>query len=89
MADEFAKGLGIFTTAGLGWMVLAGWYRTPSFESTHQLVAAPEKANTVFDQLGIFMNDVLFWTALVGALTFWLLIPVGRQAQQALADRSA
>ena len=28
MADEFAKGLGILTIAGLGWMVLSGWYTT-------------------------------------------------------------
>ena len=39
MADEFIKGLSIFTGAGLGWMVLAGWYLTPSFESQQQLVA--------------------------------------------------
>jgi len=32
MADEFAKGFGILVVAGLGWMTLAGWYRTPSFE---------------------------------------------------------
>ena len=39
MADEFMKGLGIFTGAGLAWLVLASWYRTPSFGSTEQLVA--------------------------------------------------
>ena len=33
MADEFIKGLALFCGAGLAWMVLAGWYRTPSFES--------------------------------------------------------
>ena len=42
MADEFIKGLSIFTGAGLAWMVLAGWYRTPSFESEQQLVAPVE-----------------------------------------------
>lgn len=86
MADEFAKGLGLFTGAGLAWMVLASWYRTPSFESTHQLVAAPQKANTVYDQVGIFLNDVLFWTALVGAFTFWVLVPAAREARKRFAE---
>ncbi|ERH06655.1 MAG: hypothetical protein J07HN4v3_02278 [Halonotius sp. J07HN4] len=31
MADEFMKGFGILTGAGLLWMTLAGWYQTPSF----------------------------------------------------------
>ncbi|UIP00855.1 hypothetical protein Hbl1158_05725 [Halobaculum sp. CBA1158] len=75
MADEFIKGMGLFAGAGLAWMVLAGWYRTPSFESPRQLIAAPPEPNTVFDAIGIFLNDVFFWTAIVGAITFWLLIP--------------
>ena len=57
MADEFIKGLGIFTGAGLIWMVLAGWYRTPSFESTPQLVApltvdTHDSPITIIDQTG-------------------------------------
>jgi len=79
MADEFIKGLGLFCGAGLAWMVLAGWYRTPSFESSRQLIAAPPEPNTVFDAIGIFLNDVFFWTAIVGALTFWVLIPAINQ----------
>jgi hypothetical protein len=90
MADEFIKGLGIFTGAGLAWMVLAGWYRTGSFESTQQLVEpvtiAEGEAN-LFNTLGIALMDVFFWFALVGALTFWVLIPAGRQTRRAIESR--
>jgi hypothetical protein len=87
MADEFIKGLGIFTGAGLAWMVLAGWYRTSSFESTKQLVAPVEAGDSLFDALGVMLMDVFFWFAIVGALTFWVLIPAGRQAMQAIENR--
>jgi hypothetical protein len=87
MADEFIKGLGIFTGAGLGWMVLAGWYRTGSFESTKQLVEPVSAGESLFDALGVMLMDVFFWFALVGALTFWVLIPAGRQAMAAIEDR--
>lgn len=87
MADEFIKGLGFFTVAGLGWLVLAGWYRTEGFESTKQLVAAPSEPSNLFDSVGIFLGDVLFWTALVGAFTFWVLVPLGREARAALSER--
>lgn len=90
MADEFIKGFGIFSTAALAWMVFASWYRTESFESPRQLIAAPpENPATVFDTMGIFLGDLMFWTALIGALTFWVLVPVGRQAQAAYVDRRA
>jgi len=44
MADEFMKGFGILTGAGLVWMVLAGWYQTPSFFMTNQLIRPPAGA---------------------------------------------
>ncbi|ADQ67938.1 hypothetical protein GL213_11800 [Halogeometricum borinquense] len=89
MADEFIKGLGIFTAAGLGWMVLAGWYRTSSFESNKQLIEAVSGGGTVFDSLGILLMDSLFWFALLGILAFWVLIPVGRQMRAAIEERRA
>jgi len=92
MADEFIKGLGIFAGGGLAWMVLAGWYRTESFETTQQLVGplGVDPANTsVFNALGIMLMDVLFWFTLLGAFAFWVLIPAGRQARAALQDRNA
>ena len=86
MADEFMKGLGIFTGASLAWMVLAGWYRTTSFESSRQLIAAPAEPANVFDEVGIFLNDVFFWMAILGPLTFWVLVPALRRAQEAFAE---
>ncbi|MFB6091337.1 MAG: hypothetical protein ABEJ97_09790 [Halobellus sp.] len=90
MADEFVKGLGIFTGAGLAWMVLAGWYRTPSFESSQQLVAPVSLSDsaTMFDSLGVLLMDVFFWFAIIGALTFWVAIPVVRQAREAIDERA-
>jgi hypothetical protein len=92
MADEFIKGLGIFTTGGLGWMVLAGWYRTPSFESTQQLVAPiivdPASAD-VFNLTGILLMQVLFWFTIIGTLTFWVVIPAAKQARETIGDRGS
>ncbi|WP_435195534.1 DUF7314 family protein [Natronomonas sp. EA1] len=83
MADEFAKGFGILVTAGLGWMTLAGWYNTPSFESLQQLIAPdPTQGLTVYDQLAIILKDALFWFAILGALTFWVIIPAFKEFQQ-------
>jgi hypothetical protein len=87
MADEFIKGLGIFTGAGLGWIILAGWYRTPGFESTQQLVGpispAPASAD-LFNLMAMTMMEVLFWFALLGPLAFWLVIPAIRESRDAL-----
>lgn len=81
MADEFMKGLGIFTGFGLAWLVLASWYRTPGFESTRQLIAAPPEPQNAFDAIGIFLNEVFFWTALLGAFAFWVVVPLAREAR--------
>lgn len=87
MADEFIKGFGILTGAGLVWMVLAGWYQTPSFFMTNQLIAPPPEPGNVFDAISIFLIDIFLWTAILGALTFWILIPAGREAAAALESR--
>ncbi|MFB6079870.1 MAG: hypothetical protein ABEJ81_02540 [Haloferacaceae archaeon] len=86
MADEFIKGLGIFTGSGLAWLVLAGWYRTPGFESAKQLVAPITVATggmNVLGSLSLTLMDVFFWFALLGPLTFWVLIPAAREARKA------
>lgn len=88
MADEFMKGFGIFTGASLAWMVLAGWYRTESFTSSRQLIAAPPEPANVFDAIGIFLNDVFFWMAILGPLTFWVLVPALREASDAFGQSS-
>jgi hypothetical protein len=82
MADEFMKGFGILVTAGLGWMTFSGWYNTPSFEGA-QLTGASPQAQTIYDTMGFLLRDTLFWFAIIGALTFWVVIPALRQARKA------
>lgn len=82
MADEFAKGFGILVTAGLAWMTLSGWYTTAGFEST-QLIAPEPEAATFYDTVALLLRDVLFWFAILGAITFWVLIPAMREARRA------
>ncbi|MFB6164929.1 MAG: hypothetical protein ABEJ31_07205 [Haloarculaceae archaeon] len=86
MADEFAKGLAILMGGGLGWFVLAGWYNTPSFEGP-QLLGPPPESLDVYGQLAMVLKDVLFWFAIVGALTFWIVLPALEEARNAWADR--
>lgn len=90
MADEFIKGLGIFTAGGLGWVVLAGWYRTSSFESSQQLVEPVSLSDsaTLFDTLSVLTMDMLFWFTIIGSLTFWVAIPVFRQAREEIENRT-
>ncbi len=88
MADEFAKGLGILMTAGLGWMTLAGWYNTPSFSGAQLTAPDPTEGLTLYDNLAIVLADALFWFAIVGTLTFWILIPMYREGRMYLQERS-
>ena len=43
----------------------------------------------LYNSLGVALMDIMFWFTLVGALTFWVLIPAGRQARQAYEERRA
>lgn len=88
MADEFAKGLGILTTAGLAWMVLSGWYTTASFEEG-QLLAAPPENPDFYGQLALFLREGLFWFAILGTLTFWVLVPAINEARNAWSERGS
>ncbi|MGM0592025.1 MAG: DUF7314 family protein [Halobacteriota archaeon] len=88
MADEFIKGLGIFTGAGLAWVVLAGWYRTSSFESTKQLVEPVTiQGGDLFNTIGITTMEVMFWFALLGPLAFWVILPAINQVRTAIRER--
>lgn len=90
MADEFIKGFGIFTAASLAWIVLAGWYRTSSFESTQQLVEpVTVEGPGLFNAIGIVLMDIFFWFAILGPLTFWILIPAFRRGREAMDERRA
>ncbi|PSP33437.1 hypothetical protein BRC64_03595 [Halobacteriales archaeon QH_10_67_22] len=89
MADEFAKGLAILMGGGLAWLTLAGWYRTPSFEGSGvQLVAPVETPATIYGEIGIALMDVLAWFSVIGALTFWVVIPAVEELRSALDERS-
>jgi len=78
MADEFIKGFGILSGAGMIWMILAGWYRTPSFGG-RQLTAPVSPASNIYEQMAYLLMDAMFWFMILGPLTFWVLIPLGRQ----------
>ncbi|MCL9815402.1 DUF7314 family protein [Natronocalculus amylovorans] len=86
MADEFIKGFGIMSTAGLAWITLAAWYQTPSFYDV-QLIAPPPEPETLFDAMGIFLIDVFLWTTILGMLAFWVLIPLGREIATSVEER--
>lgn len=88
MADEFIKGLGALMVGGLGWMTIAGWYRTPSFEGEQLTGAIPTEGLTVYDQVALLLMDVFFWFAIFGALTFWVLLPLFEEVRAAWAERS-
>lgn len=88
MADEFVKGFAIFSGAGLLWMVLAGWYRTPSFEGKQFTGPRPEDPST-WDALGLVVMDAMFWFMIIGILTFWVLIPLYRRSREIYAESNA
>jgi len=85
MADEFIKGFGIFVTSMLGWLIIAGTFNTPSFEGT-QLTAPNPETGDIYIQLALLLKDALFWIGVVGALTFWVVIPAIEQARNALGE---
>lgn len=84
MADEFIKGFAILTSGTLGWMVIAGWYNTHSFEEAQLAMPAPENLQ-MLDQLALTFKTGLLWFAILGTLTFWVAIPAGRELRKALA----
>jgi hypothetical protein len=87
MADEFVKGLGIASAAGLGWTTLSGWYTTPGFEET-QLIGHPPETLDVYGQIALVSREALFWFMVLGLLTFWVLIPGLNQLRSAMADEN-
>ncbi|UPV74918.1 hypothetical protein M0R89_02350 [Halorussus limi] len=81
MADEFIKGLGVATVGGLGSMVIAGWYNTPTFAARQEpQLLAPDPTNVgAYGQFALVLKDALFWFALVGVLVFWVIVPAVHQ----------
>ncbi len=86
MADEFIKGLGLTSVGGLVWLSISAWFNTEGFAGT-QLVAAPP------DDIGLYVNvlltirEIALWTAILGALTFWIVIPALREGRRAYEQR--
>jgi len=88
MADEFIKGFALFTLGGLGWLTFGGWYRTPSYYEIVQLVNPAEGVNTAYGEIGLVVGDASFWLMILGALTFWVFIPMSRQLRDMLGDEA-
>jgi hypothetical protein len=86
MSDEFAKGLVALCGGLFGWMVFSGWYTTEGFESTQLIAEAPTDL-AIYGNIALTLREALFWFAIFGAITFWVLIPAGRQIRAALRDR--
>jgi hypothetical protein len=84
MADEFAKGFGLLSGAGLIWMVLAGWYKTPSFSGA-QLMGEVPSSLTMYDQIAVALLEGMFWLAVLGAIFFWVGVPLIREARARVA----
>lgn len=87
MADEFAKGLGVLSGAGLIWLSLAGNYRTPSFAGPQLTAPVPENL-TAFQEIGVLVMNATFWFMVLGTIAFWLVIPAARAGREYLAERS-
>lgn len=74
MADEFIKGLGILTGAGLGWMIISSWLTTDGFDGT-QLIGTPPADPGTYEAAALVLRDVLGVFAILGMLVFWVAIP--------------
>lgn len=86
MADEFVKGFGILSGAGLLWLILAGIYRTPTFEGPQMTAPLPEDLST-FDMLAVVLMETMFWFMIFGTLVFWVVIPTVRGARTYYENR--
>ncbi|WP_207590173.1 DUF7314 family protein [Halomontanus rarus] len=81
MADEFVKGFAILTAGLLVWMMFASWFNTPSFFDVQLLGPNPEDPSE-YASIGLLVKDAMLVFSLLGALTFWILIPAGRHARE-------
>ena len=88
MADEFVKGFAILTGGLLVWMTFAGWYNTPSFYDTQLIAPGPDDPGA-YEAAALVLKDAMLYFALLGAFTFWVVIPSGRRARTYYADRNA
>lgn len=86
MGDEFIKGFGILTSAGLMWLIISAWFYTEGFEETQLIGPGPDSIG-IYSTILVGLRDVFFWFAILGALTFWVVIPAARQGWHAYEER--
>lgn len=89
MSDEFIKGLSILLGGLFGWMVFSGWYATDTFDSKKQLIEEVPSDPEIYGNIALTLREALFWFAIFGALTFWVIIPAARQARAAWSERQS
>ncbi|WP_312909428.1 DUF7314 family protein [Natronosalvus caseinilyticus] len=87
MADEFVKGFVILSLGLLVWMTFAGWYNTPSFYDTQLVGPNPEDPGT-YTTLALVVKEAAFYFGILGAVTFWALIPAGRRVRTHYAENN-
>lgn len=88
MSDEFIKGFTALCGGMFGWMIFSGWYTTESFGGTQLIAPRPEDVE-LYGAIALVLREALFWFALFGALTFWVLIPAFREARTAWNERQS
>lgn len=86
MSDEFIKGFGVLTVAGLFWFIVSAWFNTESFGGTQLIAPNPDDVG-LYAEVLIAIKDVAFWFAILGALTFWIVIPAAREGRRAYEER--
>lgn len=86
MSDEFIKGLGLLTGAGLIWISISAWFNTEGVEGTQLIAPNPDDVGLYADVL-ISIKDIALWAAILGALTFWFVIPAAREGRRAYERR--
>ncbi len=85
MADEFIKGFAILTGGLLVWMTFAAWYNTPDFYGTQLIGPNPEDPGT-YVSMALLVKEAALYFALLGATTFWVVIPASRRAREYYAS---
>jgi len=51
-----------------------------------QLVNPAEGVDSAYGEIGLVAGNAFFWLMILGALTFWVLIPASRELRAALDD---
>lgn len=85
MADEFIKGFAILSGGLLIWLMFASWFNTPSFYDVQLVGPNPEDPGT-YTAIALVVRDAALTFGILGALTFWVLVPASRRAREHYAS---